>query len=390
MIGGYPEASGVPGPEPMAASKATIDVKKHDPEFDLAKSLSGVAKATGKSPLAQVSEIAKLTFGSGKLSTEEYFYFHLYDDSRFSLDDKKKFLGKKVQDQILRRCNPVEWWSIPHDKLVLYGLLAGLTYAVPTTQALYHPFRRFGEVPSLRAPADLAAFLRQDMRYPFFGKPIQGIHSVGVSSANAYEMDGDVIVMTDGERVTVDDYVAEVGQFFQGGYIFQDRLVPHPALIELCGDRIATIRLILLLTEEGPVLTHALWKVPAGDNIADNFWRDGNLLAALDIESGQVLRVVQGFGIDERQIEDHPDTGRRMVGFTLPDWERVKGLCLACAAAIPGLKMQAWDIAIGPQGPVMVEVNIGGDFNLPQIATGAGLRDGRFDEFVAKRMLKKK
>jgi hypothetical protein len=34
----------------------------------------------------------------------------------------------------------------------------------------------------------------------------------------------------------------------------------------------------------------------------------------------------------------------------------------------------------------MVEVNIGGDFNLPQIATRSGLNDGLFAEFLAKHM----
>jgi glutathione synthase/RimK-type ligase-like ATP-grasp enzyme len=370
----------------MTESKATIDVEKENADFDLAKSLAGATQATGKKPLAQVSEIAKLTFGGGKLTPEEYFNFHLYDDGKFTMEDKKKFLGKKAQDVILRRINPLEWWSIPHDKLVLYGLLAGLTYAVPTTQALFHPFRRFGEVPALRSTEALAAFLRDGMRYPFFGKPVAGIHSVGVSSVTAYDADADVLVLSNGARVPVESYVAELEQFFKDGYIFQDRLVPHPALLELFGDRIATVRIVVLLTEEGPTITHCLLKVPAGDNIADNFWRQGNLLAALDVETGRILRVVQGFGIEELEIENHPDTGGRLLDFVLPDWERVKGLCLACAAAIPGLKMQAWDIAIGPQGPVMVEVNIGGDFNLPQIATRSGLNDGLFAEFLAKHM----
>ena len=32
--------------------------------------------------------------------------------------------------------------------------------------------------------------------------------------------------------------------------------------------------------------------------------------------------------------------------------------------------MQAWDIALTDRGPVLVEVNIGGDLNLPQLALG--------------------
>lgn len=374
----------------MTAPKATLETKKQDPDFNLGKSLSTVTSTLGKSPMSQVSEITRLTFGSGKLTAEEYFDFHLYDDSRFSFEDKKKFLGKKAQRFILPRCNPYNWWSVPHDKLVFYGLLAGLTYAVPVTQAVYHPFRRFGEVPALHGPAGLAGFLRDGMRYPSFGKPVAGIRSIGVSSLDAYESAADVLVLSNGTRITVDAYVEELAPFFKDGYIFQERLVPHPRLQELCGDRIATVRLIVLLGDDGPEITHALWKIPAGDNIADNYWRNGNLLANLDVGTGEVLRVVRGFGIDETEVQAHPDTGHKLIGAVLPDWQGVTSHCLACAAAIPGLKMQAWDIAIGPKGPVMVEVNIGGDFNLPQIATGRGLMEGAFAEFLEKNLPRKK
>lgn len=374
----------------MTSSKQIIDLVREEPKFDLAKSLRAVSESCGKTPLAQVSEMAKLSFGSGKLSPEEYFYFHLYDDSSFSFEDKKRFVGKSAQYKIVRALNPLEWWSIPYDKLVLYGLLSGLTYAVPVTQALYHPYRRFGGIPTLGDPASFAAFLRDGARYPFFGKPVTGIHSVGVTSVTAYDAEGDALVQSNGDRVTVDRYVETLTGFFADGYILQDRLEPHPDVRRLCGDRVTTVRLMVLLGDDGPSILHALWKIPAGGNIADNYWRDGNLLAALDAGSGQVLRVTQGFGVDEKSIEAHPDTGQKLVGVTLPDWDRITGHCLACATSIPGLRLQSWDVAVCPQGPVMVEVNTGGDFNLPQIATRSGMLGDVFGAFLQRYSPKKK
>jgi hypothetical protein len=52
------------------------------------------------------------------------------------------------------------------------------------------------------------------------------------------------------------------------------------------------------------------------------------------------------------------------------------------ARASPGLRMQAWDVAPTERGPVLVEVNIGGDFNLPQLAHATGLMDERFRAFL--------
>lgn len=373
----------------MTSNKQLIDLVREEPPFDLAKSLRAVTESCGKTPLSQVSEIAKLSFGTGKLSPEEYFYFHLYDDSKFSFEDKKKFVGKSAQFKIVKSLNPLEWWSIPHDKLVLYGLLSGLTYAVPATQALYHAYRQFAEIPTLRDPAGFAAFLRDGVGYPFFGKPVTGVHSVGVTSITAYDAAGDALIQSNGDSVPVERYVESLEDFFAEGYILQDRLEPHPEVRRLCGDHVTTVRLMVLLGDEGPSILHALWKMPAGENIADNYWRDGNLLAALDAESGQVLRVIQGFGIDEKSIEAHPDTGQKLVGVTLPDWDRITGHTLACATSIPGLRLQSWDVAICPQGPVMVEVNTGGDFNLPQIATNSGMLGEVFGEFLERYKRKK-
>jgi hypothetical protein len=39
-------------------------------------------------------------------------------------------------------------------------------------------------------------------------------------------------------------------------------------------------------------------------------------------------------------------------------------------------------VALTDKGPVLVELNIGGDFNLPQLASGRGLMDQGFTEFV--------
>ena len=36
---------------------------------------------------------------------------------------------------------------------------------------------------------------------------------------------------------------------------------------------------------------------------------------------------------------------------------------------------KSWDLALTGQGPVLLEVNFGGDFNLAQLAHGAGVLD---------------
>jgi hypothetical protein len=95
------------------------------------------------------------------------------------------------------------------------------------------------------------------------------------------------------------------------------------------------------------------------------------------------MRIIQGAGPDLEEVERHPNTHRVLNGVTLPDWPAAVNHTFEGATALPGLGLQAWDVALTDRGPVLVEVNIGGDFNLPQLATGKGLMDERLKAFVA-------
>src|SRR3546814_19104706 len=75
----------------------------------------------------------------------------------------------------------------------------------------------------------------------------------------------------------------------------------------VAGDRVTTLATAL--------------KIPGGDNIADNFWRVGNLLANIDPEPGTILRVLRGTGPGMEEFQQHPATGQQLVGTRMPHWQ---------------------------------------------------------------------
>ena len=237
-------------------------------------------------------------------------------------------------------------------------------------------------VPVLRTPGALRDFLRRRMPYPFFSKPIAGMYSLGVAAIMGFDGAADELLLADDDRISVERYVEDIGASSDGGYIFQDLLHPHQAVRRVCGDRLATVRIVVLIEDGSPEIFRTVWKIPTGANVADNFWRPGNLLAAIDPASGRILRAVRGVGPHQVELERHPDTDAPMKGLTLPDWDRVKELSLSAAMTLPQLRLQAWDLALCRDGPVILEVNVGGDFILPQIATGTGIMDRRFRRFL--------
>lgn len=368
----------------MERPSAILQTASVEPEIDIARAMRHAMTQYGKSAFAQLSDIWRLRFGPGKLQPKEYYYYRLYDDDSFSPEEKRRFLGKSKWDRVYRTCNQLDWWALAHDKLAYYALLRGQDLPAPKNRALFHKYRQCGDLPTLTSKTLLADYLRTTMVYPVFAKPVTGIRSAGVSSLKSYLADDDTLLLFDGRTVSVGDYVQEVEAYSDDGYLFQEPLHPHETIAALSGGRLTTMRLIVGLEADGPSLMHALWKVPVGVNPADNFWRPGNLLGALDPDTGCVRRIISGVGPDQQEVSCHPDTEEKLLDVTLPDWTEAVAVCLKAATMFPGLRLQAWDVALTDRGPVLLEVNIGGDFNLPQLALAAGIMSNTFEDFLAR------
>ena len=128
-----------------------------------------------------------------------------------------------------------------------------------------------------------------------------------------------------------DDSQLALGEFMQkvdseNGHLIQTVLVPHPQLADI-SPRVSTIRVILIIREGRVEVLSTVWKIPSSDNIADNFWRNGNMLASTDIKTGQVVRLVGNMDGVPQQLPAESPESKRLLGFQLPDWNQVLELC---------------------------------------------------------------
>ena len=84
-----------------------------------------------------------------------------------------------------------------------------------------------------------------------------------------------------------------------------------------------------------PKLLYRLWKIPSPDAMWDNFGQAGSMIAKLASETGEVLEVRQGTGLESKRIMHHPVTGEALVGMTLPHWDKVPALAEAVHSHFP-------------------------------------------------------
>ena len=363
-----------------------IDITKQPTKFDLAAWIVLTRRRFGKGYLSQYLDIKRLKNGLGRLSTGEYYIYQLFDGDRFDHGAQEAFIGHKRKVEIYNNVNDRKWLPVEACKIKTAELVAEHGIRVPQDFALYHPTQEVKGIPTLTSPAQLADFLRNGITFPFFSKPLRGSISLGVAAVQGYDRGSDLLLLKGGKGVKVDKFVEAVSNFFDKGYLFQEQLQPHPEVKRICGDRLPSVRAVVLYDNEEsePETLRTIWKIPVGNNVADNAWRDGNLLAAVDPLTGEVTRVIDGWGPDEGEIECHPDTKEMIKGAVLPEWDKFKALCSDCARAFTGMQLQAWDITITPDGPVMLEINGAGDFSIPQRASAEGLMTGRLKDFYKR------
>jgi hypothetical protein len=266
-----------------------------------------------------------------------------------------------------------DWIAAAADKILFQSIMAGAGFRTPPLLAITQAGRHSPNCETITAPVVLAERLRTPPCCPLFAKPVDGKFSLSVVSADTYDNQADEVVLLDGERRNVADLAASL--IGGAGYLIQRRLAPAAELADRFGPRLWSVRVLALVTPDGPVIHRAVAKIATGTNPADNFWRHGNRLGAIDRETGTITRSVGGTGADMVIDAPHPDTGAPIVGTIIPHWTELTGLVRTAAKVFAGIRTQSWDIALTADGPIFLELNYGGDLNLHQLAHGAGVLD---------------
>jgi hypothetical protein len=367
-----------------------LTVARTQAELPLPLLMRQVAADYGKTYNQIMMDIAKAGFGPGKLSVAEYFDLRLFDDAGLAGADKKQFLGATAIRNSWMVANFDEtWMGLIDNKLATTTLLAGFGFPVVPISAIYAPQLTTGKASFrvLRTVDDVRAFMADPANYPMFAKPTDSIQSLGSVSLVGFDAASGMLKKVVGKPVKLDDFIADVTANYEGRYLFQKRLDPHAAIRAICGNRLATVRMVAINSKAGPEVLRAAWKIPAGENSADNFWRPANLLAQLDLDTGIIKRVVSGKGLSQLEVQTHPDTGAAIVGFQLPHWDAAKALARDAMQIWQAVGLIGWDIAITDQGPVIVEPNMLPDLHLLQIADRQGMMDARFQAFLTERKM---
>jgi hypothetical protein len=156
----------------------------------------------------------------------------------------------------------------------------------------------------------------------------------------------------------------------KGVVVVQPVLRNHPVLATLSPRALSTVRLMTTRRPgEAPRVLCGVLRMGTGNSSADNF-AQGGIASPVDLETG-VLDVARGVDADHRTTEHavHPDTGCPIAGVHVPCWDEVQRLALEAHERLGDLAVVGWDVAVLPDGPVLLEGNWNPCMKLLQVAT---------------------
>lgn len=133
-------------------------------------------------------------------------------------------------------------------------------------------------------------------------------------------------------------------------------IVQHDELNKMYDKAVSNVRLVTL-NHQGEIILYAqAVLVGSGGGRVSNLGF-GGIIIGLDangvMKEWGVYKSASGFGA----VKQHPDSGIVFEGFKIPMWKESVELAKLGHAALRDIHSIGWDIAITPQGPIIIEAN---------------------------------
>ncbi len=334
--------------------------------------LSGVKRKSGVSIERQLRDLMSLRRTSG-IGRAEYFKYRLW---RPELDGAERLTYTSERERRLTEnaTNPRGSNHLRRTKSEMVAALADAGLQVPELAGRVSPTPAADTgVTTAHDIRTLAALLGSLRGEAVVFKPERGMQGQGIMIVTAATSSG--VTLLSGQHLGVPEVWSRLMKKQAVGWRIERWVRPHPALFGFRPGTTPTVRLLTLLVDGGVTVHAASLKLPIGNSGVDNL-AQGNLVAAVDIETGIIGSATDGSGVSI--FDRHPQSGIPITGLQLPHWNRVQSAALDAAPALSPLRALGWDIAITAEGPVVLEVNAAWCEKLIQLPAGHGLTRGPF------------
>lgn len=336
-----------------------------------------VREESGRSLASILLEFRRLAMGPGRITPMDYVQYHLWE---VPVEERFRYLSDDLHWPVVHGAGDRRYEAIAEDKWLAAFLLqsAGIP-AVRCLGVVDRSSRTWPGISVLGTGAELVELCRSVIEEggAVFGKPVCWLGGFG-----SLLIDG-----VEGSRL----HLASEG-WIEAAAVVETCIGSWPYLLQICepadpnlsdlSERLPVVRIYVWVRDSGPELHWPVMRAPGRGQAFTQGWLPGNILYAIDIETGEVTRAIS-YGSGDLVVHDaHPDSGVALPGYRLPHWPEVLALAERVAHVFAPLRYHSIEIGLARRGPVVVEVNAGGGFGGYQLPAGRGALEPRFVEFL--------
>jgi len=317
-----------------------------------------------KSKMRQLGEIMWLGLKYGFSPIE-------YEAYRFYLKDKKmtEMLTYMSNQEVTSKLRPLIYDErmlvILNNKLLFHRFYGASGIALPKFMGFFHPESGFtNDTLPLRNLDDFKRWIQREGINQFFVKPCGGKQGFGVMAIYRILPHGNSYIFEDAEgqewklEKLIDGLSLRAKETRYSGYILEEVVEQHPLLNRVNQSSLNTCRLLTLKLPDNTVeAPFAIARFGRKNSYVDS-WSQGGIAYGVEMDTGKLTRgsFNPQWGTT-RTDPSHPDTEVNLQGLSLPYWEETIAQVKKAASITPGIKSIGWDVAITPDGPLIIEGN---------------------------------
>lgn len=309
-----------------------------------------------KYPVAQRSHVIKdyLSLYSSKgLTLDEYYDFEF---EKRSEDFRESFLGAREQRFYLEQLNPFDYFMLARNKYLAHKVMEHTGIPTAELYCYYHPEGMVSDSDLIACDvAGVCRVLQEKEVRQCVIKSTEDSHGSNVLVVDSIEylQDDCMLLLFDGSKSRLSAVIGDRPRIFES-------LVSQTAqLAAFNPSSVNTVRFMTTLYPDGTSRIIATFiKIGRAGKCVDNAGGGGNVDVCVDTQSGEIKYAIQYDGWRRiKEIETHPDSGQRLNGVVIDNWESIKSQVMKFQQAYPWCKAAGWDVAITDDGPVVIEVN---------------------------------
>ena len=158
----------------------------------------------------------------------------------------------------------------------------------------------------------------------------------------------------------------ELVSSYSRGFVMEELINQNEKMANLHPNSVNTVRIITVNYGDEIEVKWPFLRVGRGDSIVDNAGQ-GGVFMAIDVRSGLTFAA----GDESRHAYVvHPDTNVSLIGFQIPQWNKLCEIVKEMARICPDCHIMGWDMAFSDQGWVVVECNYGPNLVYQYITRG--------------------